>query len=396
MHNSKSVGLPRRLPLRILQQWLLVSAVVLCVGMPAALAYEPETLEIGKQAPDFDLLGTDDKRYSLASFEDKSLLMVIFTTNHCPDCIASYQRMLKLIDDHSDNVAFVAINGSDPKAVRLDEMRWTQHDDTYESMKIVADEYKFSMPYLYDGETQEVTKAYGAVATPHVFLFDKERRLQYTGRLDNGRRNPGPASKSEARDAIEAMLAGKPVPVATTRVFGCSTKWSDKRGTVAKAEKDWNEREVTLASADAQLVKQLVTNETEAIRLINVWSTSCGPCLEEFPSLVQTYRRYQNHPFELITISIDSPEQRESVEKVLQRNHAAVARKTVPLLEEAGRETNNFLFTGDDLEDLADALDVEWSGAQPGGKILFRHTGALEFDALRAAVVKYVHANYLK
>jgi len=367
-------------------------------------AFEPKTLEIGEAAPAFDLLGVDGKRYSLSSFADKSILVVIFTTNHCPDAIASYPRMCRMVEDYRNrDVAFVAINGNDPRAVMLNEMRWSQYDDSFESMKIVAKEEHFNLPYLDDGETQSVTKAYGAVATPHVFVFDKKRRLRYTGRLDNGRRNPNISAKSEARDAIDALLAGERVPIETTRVFGCSTKWSDKRSLVAQEEREWNDRPVTFTSVDADGIRRLVTGNSSSLRLINVWSTTCGPCVTEFPKLVETYRRFQNHPFELVTISVDSPEDRSQVEDFLGDQHVALARRTERLLKSRGRTTNNLLFNGEDLEALAMALDQEWTGVQPhtllvapNGKILFRQTGEVDFDALHSAIVKYVRANYLK
>src|SRR3954470_23222354 len=229
----------------------IIALAIALLGNVAASAYEPKTLDIGAATPPFDLLGTDGKHHKLADFADKSILVVIFTTNHCPDAIASYPRMRRLVDQYSSrNVGFVAINGNDPQAVMLDEMRWSKYDDTFESMKIVAKQEKFNLPYLYDGDTQAVTKAYGAVATPHVFIFDKARHLQYTGRLDNGRRNPEYSGKSEAQDAIEALLADKSVPVSKTGVFGCSTKWSEDRPLVAKNEREWNERPVTVARID--------------------------------------------------------------------------------------------------------------------------------------------------
>lgn len=383
---------------------ILALFVPLSVERMGAFAYEPKTLEIGSLAPAFDLLGVDEKRYTLANFSDNSVLVVIFTTNHCPDAIASYQRMCCMVEDCRDqDVGFVAINGNDPRAVMLSEMRWTRYDDSYKSMKIVATEEKFNLPYLYDGDTQEVTKAYGAVATPHVFIFDKERRLRYTGRLDNGRRNPSLSAKSEARDAVDALLAGQPVPVEKTRVFGCSIKWSDKRALVAKADQEWKQRPVTLAPVDASSIKQLLDSDPRTLKLINVWSTSCGPCLAEFSDLVETYRRFQNHPFEFITISVDSPVLKDQVESFLQEQHAAIARRTERLLKESGRKTNNLIFDGDDLEELANALDPMWTGAQPhtllvapSGEVLFRQTGRIELEPLQSAIVKYVRANFLK
>jgi peroxiredoxin len=379
-------------------------AAVIAIGSSESLAYEPKTLEIGASAPDFDLIGTDDKRHSLAEFADKDLLVVIFTTNHCPDAIASFPRMRQLVSDYHDrNVGFVTINGNDPQAVMLDELRWTRYDDTLESMKIVAKDENFNLPYLYDGDTQSTTKAFGALATPHVFIFDRERKLQYTGRLDNGRRNPGPASTSEARDAIEALLAGKAVPTPKTHVFGCATKWSEDRPLVAKTDQAWNERPVSLATIDVGEVTKLVANESTALRLINVWSTTCGPCVVEFPDLVKTYRRFQNHPFELITISLDAPTEHDQVENFLQDQHAALARRTERLIKSSGRNTGNFIFSGDDLESLAPAIDSHWTGVQPytilvapGGEIHYRQTGKNDFDTLNATIAKYAREHFLK
>ena len=119
--------------------------------------------------------------------------------------------------------------------------------------------------------------------------------------------------------------------------------------------------------------------------------------------LVETYRKFQNHDFEFVTISVDSLANKAKAHDVLKRNHAAVAKRTVSLLKEQGRETNNFIFKGDDLEDFAEALDPAWSGAQPhtmliapGGEVIYRHTGELDVSKLRGAIVKYVRANWLK
>jgi peroxiredoxin len=381
-----------------------VLAAAICWFGANARAYEPKTLEIGAAAPDFDLIGTDDKHHSLADFADSDVLVVIFTTNHCPDAIASYPRMRQMVDDYRDHkVGFVAINGNNPQSVMLDELRWTRYDDTLESMKIVAEDEHFNLPYLYDGETQAVTKAFGAVATPHVFIFDRQRKLQYTGRLDSGRRNPGAAAISESREAIDALLARKPVPRPNTHVFGCSTKWIEDRPLVAQSDEAWNERPVTLAPIDAAEIKRLMANDSSGLRLINIWSTTCGPCVAEFPDLVKTYRRFQNHPFELITVSVDTPSEQEEVTNFLKDQHAALARRTERLIKSSGRKTNNFIFSGEDLESLAAAIDSQWTGVQPytilvapGGNVLYRQTGKIHFELLNEAIAKYARDNFLK
>src|SRR5262245_26998415 len=205
-----------------------------------ALAAKPKTLDIGAQAPDFNLPAVDGRHYSLKNFADAKLLVIIFTCNHCPTAQAYEDRIIKMHADYKDKgVALVAINPNDPSAVRLDELGYTDLADSFEDMKIRAKDKKFPFPYLNDGETQRTAKAYGVLATPHVFIFDQDRKLRYVGRFDDAEVK---AVKShDARNAVEALLAGKPVSVAQTRVFGCSTKWADKREDAKRSLAKWDE-----------------------------------------------------------------------------------------------------------------------------------------------------------
>src|SRR5690606_14595750 len=146
----------------------------------------PALLEINAKAPDFHLRGVDGKFYSLADFKQKELLVVVFTCNHCPTAQAYEDKIIKMVDEYRDkSVAFVAISPNDPKAISLAELGYTDLNDDLESMKIRAKEKNFNFPYLYDGDTQEASIAYGPSATPHVFVFDKERKLKYRGRIDD-------------------------------------------------------------------------------------------------------------------------------------------------------------------------------------------------------------------
>src|SRR5690606_38674546 len=115
----------------------------------------------------------------------------------------------------------------------------------------------------------------------------------------------GPVEKSYVRDALEALLSGKPVPTPQTRSFGCSTKWAWKKDEVAADQKAWEAKPVTVGKLDVETAKKLRENKSGNVRLINFWSTTCGPCVAEFPELVDTYRRFQNRSFDLITISLD-------------------------------------------------------------------------------------------
>src|ERR1700761_4076006 len=168
-------------------------------------------LAIGSQAPDFALPGVDGKVHKLSDYAASPVLAVVFMCNHCPIAQMYEARVQKLADDYKDRgVAVVAIQPNDPKAIRIDELDSSDVSDSLAEMKIRAQWKHLRYPYLYDGETQKVARAYGPQATPHIFIFDKARKLRYEGRLDNSYRTEL-VKTHEARDAIDALLAGKTV-----------------------------------------------------------------------------------------------------------------------------------------------------------------------------------------
>src|SRR6266536_3130936 len=168
------------------------------------------TLPIGAKAQDFKLMGVDGKTYSLASFGKAKVLMIVFTCNHCPTAQAYEDRIIQITKEYTmKGVGVVAIMPNDPKAVRLDELGWADLGDSFEEMKIRAKRKKFNFPYLYDGATQTVAKTYGPVATPHVFIFDKERKLHYQGRIDDVEKPTKTPNNLDTRNAIEELLQNK-------------------------------------------------------------------------------------------------------------------------------------------------------------------------------------------
>jgi peroxiredoxin len=177
------------------------------------------TLELGKPAPDFSLPGVDGKTYSPASFKDARLLIVLFSCNHCPYVVGSEERMIKFYNDYRPKgVAMIAINANETD----------QHPtDGFEHMKTHAAEKKLPWPYVRD-DSQDVALKYGALRTPHYYVFDKERKLRYTGRMDDNPRNPGKETTRELRDALDAILAGKKPSVELTNPIGCNVKWKGK------------------------------------------------------------------------------------------------------------------------------------------------------------------------
>jgi len=255
----------------------LVAAIALTGSVTWAAPEKIKTLEIGARAPDFLLLGVDDKLHRLSDYDDAKILVIVFTCNHCPTAQAYEERLKKLAADYRDKgVVLVAISPNDPKAVRLDELGYTDLGDSLEDMKLRVEDKGFNFPYLYDGGRQEMSKAYGPVATPHVFIFDGQRKLRYVGRVDDNERRPDEVKSQDTRNAIEALLAGKPVPVEKTKTVGCSIKWSSKRGSVKAAFEQWAKEPVALTEIDLNGVKKLVANDGDKLRVINVWSAA-GP-----------------------------------------------------------------------------------------------------------------------
>lgn len=341
----------------------LTFLVLLVLATATVYAKDVKTLQLAAPAPELNLPGVDGRTYRLADFSDAKVLVVVFTCNHCPTAQAYEQRIIQLHADYKNKgVALLAISPNDPLAVRLDELGYSDIGDSFDDMKLHAKRRGFRFPYLYDGETQRVSTAFGVLATPHVFIFDQNRRLRYNGRIDDA--DIKPPTSHDARNAIDDLLNDRPVAVAKTRVFGCSTKWSDKRESAKISLAKWNAEPVALTPIDETALRALVANKTENYRLINLWSTTCAPCITELPEFVTINRMYRRRHFELITLSIDSPDRRDVAAKILKKNHVSCT---------------NHIFTSDDRDQLAEALDTKWEGpvpytilVAPGGEIIHR------------------------
>ena len=361
-------------------------------------------LKIGDAAPDFDLVGIDEEKHTLKNYAGAELFMVAFLSNHCPTSQAVEGRIKKLVKEFKGKgLKVVAINPNDPAALRPDELGYSKYNDSFPEMKQHAKEQGFTFPYLYDGETQKTALAYGCLATPHVFIFDKERKLRYQGRLDDSRyADEATVTAPDARNAIEALLAGKPVPVDVTKPHGCSTKWIDKRQQLVADNEKWEKGEVAVEVIDAKGVAALRKNDTKKVRLFNVWATWCGPCVEEFPQLVATSRKFGLRDFEFISISIDDPETIDEVKTFLEKNNAVVPDKLKPSLKAEGRKGNAYVFKGSSHDELIKALDSEWPGpiphtlvVAPGGEVIFRHNGSIDGDELRAKILEHMGRFYV-
>jgi peroxiredoxin len=173
-------------------------------------------LKIGSTAPDFNLEGVNGKKYSLSSFADKEALIIIFSCNHCP-YVQAYEGRIKQIQEDYKNkgVIVVAINSNEDV---------NYPDDSFDNMKKRATEQKFNFLYLRD-EDQSVAQAYDATHTPEIFLFEKDRKLVFHGKIDDNWQEPNKVQNHYLKNALDELLEGKEISVPETFTIGCTIKW---------------------------------------------------------------------------------------------------------------------------------------------------------------------------
>jgi len=363
-------------------RYQLMLSILLAVSLVESKAesIDHPTLSIGSPAPDFNLPAVDGKNYSLASFSKAKLLVVIFTCNHCPTAQAYEDRIIRLTSDYSPkNAAIVVINPNDPKALRLDELDFSDLGDSFEDMKIRAKDKAFNFPYLYDGETQAVARAYGPIATPHVFIFDKERKLRYAGRFDDMESPVKTPRSNDTRDAIDALLDNKEVKVQTTKVFGCSVKWSEKKDLVQKAFEKWAQEPVTLNPIDESGVEDLIKNTTGKLFLVSIWNIDCKQCSDNFPELITINRMYRDRDFEFISIHTGKASDQYEALRFLQAQQAS---------------NKNYYFNTIHRSLVISESNPSWKGnipytllVEPGGKIVYTRQGAIDAAELKRTIV---------
>ena len=362
------------------------AVVLLTAVLGGAAPGEIKTLGIGDKAPDFNLPGVDGRRYTLGDFSRADVLVIVFTCNHCPTAQAYEDRIKRLAAEYrGKGVALVAISPNDPKAVRLDELGYSDMSDSFEEMKIRARDMDYNFPYLYDGEDQKISRAYGPQRTPHVFVFDKQRALRYEGRIDDSEK-PQRVQSRDAGRAIDALLKGEKVPLEKTPTIGCSIKWSDKRGSVKQAFENWARESVGVEIIDAKSVEKLVKNDSGKLRVINIWASWSGPGVDQLAELVSVNRMYRRRDFELITISIDSPDRRGEVLSLLRRQQASY---------------RNYISGSEDEYPLMAAVDKDLLGGipytmvvRPGGEVIYRRLGLVDPLELKKVIVGYLGRYY--
>lgn len=351
---------------------------------PEVVAEKPiAKLAIGDPAPPFNLPDVDGNYHKLEDYSQADVLIVNFTCNHCPTAQAYEDRFIDLVKEYEGkSVAFVAISSNSPIAVLPEELGYTDLGDYYEEMKLRAVDKSYNFPYLYDGDTHEFSLAYGPTATPHVFVFDKSRKLTYSGRID-AKEKPGSGNAEDLRNAIEATLRGEALPPesAQTPAFGCSMKWAWKNEYTIKTNKEWSEKEVSIEKLSPAGLADLLKNKSDKLLLVNFWATWCGPCIIEYPEFVTIQRMYGARDFQFVSVSMDNPEQSEKALKFLKGKASALP---------------NYIMDTEDKYEVIKVVGGDWDGSlpitlliEPGGKIAYRVPGNIEALALKKAIVDH-------
>jgi thiol-disulfide isomerase/thioredoxin len=357
-------------------RWFLIPLLAL---LAAACGPGNSGMPLGSAAPDFTLPGVDGKAHSLREYADSRVLAVVFTCNHCPASQMYETRLKKLDEDYrSKGVTLIAINPNKAAAMTLADLGHTDVGESLDDMKVRAAYRRLMYPYLSDGETQTLTKQFGIVTTPHIFVFDQSRTLQYQGRIDDNVREDLVKSR-DAQNAIDALIAGRPVPTARTQAVGCAVKGSSGQAVhdaqLAKFESD----PVTVDAIEADGLKRLRKNGTGKLLMVNFWATWCAPCVSEFPDLEATYRMYKPRNLEFITVSVNDPAERPAVVEFLQKQHAS---------------HQNRQFGTSDVYGLQAAFDPDLPAPvpftlllAPNGDVLYQELGASDIPKLRRAIL---------
>jgi peroxiredoxin len=340
---------------------------------------EHPVMKIGTRIPDFTLPGADGKMHSLKEWAAAKYLMVVFECDHCPESQNYESRIKQLYEDYKTRgVQLVAINPNDPASVRLDELGYTDLEDSLPEMKIRLADRHITWPYLYDGETQATSTKFGVIATPHVFIFDQDRNLRYEGQIDNNMR-PELVEPRSTRIALEELLAGKPVTATDAKVHGCSTKWKSKQVGSQSREAEMTKihaEPVNLDTIDADGLKKLKATGTGKVEVVTFWSAKCTACADSFHALETTYRMYRLRAgFSFVTVNTDPVASKDAVMAVLNKQHAS-APASLP-------SDKNFQATVS-IADVQAAFGEKWKPNSmftivigSDGKVLYKKEGLL-------------------
>ncbi len=351
------------------------------VPFPKTIApVEINPLPIGSSAPDFHLPGVDGKFYNLEDFKSKKLLAVLFLSNHCPFAQVYEDQLKRFVNDFEEHVAVTVISPNSPRSIPDDALGYSDLDDSYHSMQLRASHKGFNYPYLYDGDDQKVTIAYGASVVPFAMLFDQKRKLVYKGNLDPSPNAPG-GNLAFLRSAVNATIERRSIIRPDRFSYGCDIYWSWDKSEVKLLEKEWQNAPIQLQKINLDSLKTIMVNFSPNLRVINFWATWCGPCKKEFPELMKMKRMYRHRPVEFITVSLDGPEKYDDALTFLKQLH-------VP--------GQNYFLDEENIRQINVEINENWKGTlpytlilEPLGQIYREFRGPFDPYNIRRALIEH-------
>lgn len=369
----------------------LCSLLVLSFG---ALAQSSTSLSIGQPAADFALNDLQGKAHTLRAYRGRTVALVFLSTE-CPFSNAYHERLRAIAADYAGRGVDVLGINSHP-------------DETIERIREHAKKNHLAFPILKD-EGSRVADGYGATRTPEVFVIDAAGVLRYHGRIDNAK-EPARVKRSDLREALDELLAGKPVSVAETKSFGCPVKMVRKPAAaveersaaidrlpafvnafVPQAKKKAPAKRPAAAkpAAGAPRVALLKPKDFETLKngtkgkvlVINFWATWCGPCVAEFPEFIAIDQKYRDKGVEMVGISADDVTDLKT--------------KVIAFLKERKATFRNFVQDTDDPQEMVDVVDKDWPGVLPAtfvydkqGARVYKRYGIIDRDELLAVIEK--------
>lgn len=343
---------------------LTAIAITACLAGGAAADGK---LAIGRQAPDFSLPDTAGKTHSLKEYRGR-ITVVAFIATECPISNDYNGRMREIAGDYSvRNVAFLGVNSN--------------FNEPVAEVKAHAEKNGLSFPILKD-TGNKVADSFGAERTPEIFLLDDKGILRYHGRIDNSR-DPRRVNRRDLRQALDELLAGKPVSVSEGKAFGCLIKRiqnAEEVRAAATQEKSFEPKVGTLKPADFQKFKNSALGK---VLVINFWATWCGPCVAEFPEFVMLDKKYRDQGVKFVGISADEL--------------ADIKSKVIPFVREQRATFDILVQDTDDPQEMIDAVNKDWPGTLPAtfvfdkqGKPVLVRYGIINRDDLVAAIEKAI------
>ena len=340
-------------------------------------------LDNQEDMPPFQLPGVDGLIYNSTDFRKSELLVIVFLSNHCPTSQIFQHRIIRLAKEYRNKgLAVVAISPNDPEAILPDELSSSALGDTLPEMALRARELQYPFPYLYDGKTQEVATAYGVRVTPHAFLFDKKRKLRYSGRIGD-HKNPDREDREELRIAINSLNHGIEPAVVRGLVFGNSIKWIKDRIIAEKTRERFARESVYLKKANIRTLKFVRRNDSKLPKLIYVWSNQDKNNRQELLQLAAIHKIYRKRGLKSVTICVDG------------RDFTDVAKK---LLIETQSSGTNYICSGTEISPVVELRAEEGIETTPflglltsEAKIFYRSTKGLEPLTIKQHIIEVLN-----